>query len=162
AERGRRAAYRAAARGNRATEAARDVAGGSFGGEREIGGGSQGERTQGDQDLAPPTDGRVRITSETEQLIGRLVAEAQPVPRLRRPAFRAGLWLASIAALAAAYILLFADLDMFARRAGQPKLALELVFTLFTGFLAVLAAFQLSLPDRSAAWVFLPLPTLTL
>jgi hypothetical protein len=48
------------------------------------------------------------------------------------------------------------------RRAADPKLAVELAATLLTGILAVLAAFQLSLPDRSPAWALLPLPTFVL
>ena len=102
------------------------------------------------------------MTSETDRLIARLAAEARPVRRLRPPALRAALWLAAVAAVLAAAILLFANLDIFARRAADPKLALELTFTLATGILAIIAAFELSLPDRSAAWALLPLPTLAL
>jgi hypothetical protein len=100
------------------------------------------------------------VTSETERLIERLAAEAMPVNRLKPPLLRAALWLAAVAALMVAAILLFANLDVFARRAADPKLALELAFTLATGILAVIAAFELSMPDRSALWALLPLPTL--
>ncbi|HXY99606.1 MAG TPA: NrsF family protein [Stellaceae bacterium] len=102
------------------------------------------------------------MTAATDGLIERLAATAQPVRRLRPPLLRAGLWLAAVAAALAAMVLLFADLDLFARRASDPKLAVELVFTLLTGILAVIAAFELSLPDRAAAWALLPLPTLAL
>jgi hypothetical protein len=61
-----------------------------------------------------------------------------------------------------AAIPIFADLHVFAVRAADPKLALELTGTLLTGILAVIAAFELSLPDRSRAWALLPLPTLAL
>jgi len=102
------------------------------------------------------------MTSGTDGLIERLAASAGPVRRLRPPVLRAGLWLAAVAAALAAAVVLFADLDLFARRAADPKLAAELVFTLLTGILAVIAAFELSLPDRSGAWVLLPLPSLAL
>ena len=100
--------------------------------------------------------------AETERLIERLAADARPVRPLLPPALRALLWLAGAAAALAAAILLFADLGVFARRASEPKLACELVGTLLTGILAVVAAFELSLPDRSRAWALLPLPAFAL
>jgi len=102
------------------------------------------------------------VSGATEQLIDRLVAEARPVRRLRPPLLRALLWLLAVAALSAIGILLFSDLAVFARRAADPKLRLELVGTALTGIAAVVAAFQLSLPDRASAWALLPLPPLLL
>jgi hypothetical protein len=102
------------------------------------------------------------VQDTTEQLIEQLVADAQPVRRLRPPAMRAALWLLSVAAVAALAISAFSDLGVFARRAQDPKLVLEMVGTLLTGVAAVLAAFHLSLPDRSPLWVLLPLPALAL
>lgn len=98
----------------------------------------------------------------TERLIERLVADAQPVRRLRPPAMRAALWLLSVLAVAAFAISAFSDLGVFVRRAQDPKLVIEMVGTLLTGVAAVLAAFHLSLPDRSALWALLPLPPLAL
>jgi hypothetical protein len=102
------------------------------------------------------------MTSDTDRLIMRLAAEAAPVRRLNPPLLRAALWLAAVAAVLAAAVLLFANLEVFARRAADPKLALELAFTLMTGVLAIIAAFELSLPDRAGAWALLPLPSLAL
>jgi hypothetical protein len=102
------------------------------------------------------------MAERTDRLIAELAAGAAPVRRLRPPAIRAALWLLVVAAIAAAIVLAFANLPMFAARASNPKLALELAGTLLTGILAVLAAFELSLPDRSAAWVLLPLPSFAL
>jgi len=102
------------------------------------------------------------MMSDTDRLIERLVAEALPVQRLRPPLVRAGLWLLAVAALLAAAILLVADLGVFAGRASDPKLALELVGTALTGILAVTAAFELSLPGRSPSWALLPVPALVL
>jgi hypothetical protein len=102
------------------------------------------------------------LRATTEQVILRLVAEARPVRRLRPPAMRAGLWLLVVAAGAAVAILMFSDLGIFARRAQDPKLMVELAATLATGIAAVLAAFETSLPDRSSSWALLPLPPLAL
>jgi hypothetical protein len=102
------------------------------------------------------------MSSGTDGLIERLAAAAAPVRRLRPPLLRAGSWLAAVAVVAAAAIGLFADVALFVRRAGDAKLALELAGTALTGILAVIAAFELSLPDRSARWALLPLPPLGL
>jgi hypothetical protein len=102
------------------------------------------------------------MSSGTDGLIERLAAAAEPVRRLRPPVLRAGLWLAVVTAALTTAIVLFADVGLFARRAGDAKLALELTGTGLTGILAVIAAFQLSLPDRAARWALLPLPALGL
>jgi hypothetical protein len=100
------------------------------------------------------------VNEATEQIIERLVADARPVRRLRPPALRAALWLLAVAAVAGVAILLFADLDIADRRLHDPKLVLEMIATLLTGIAAVIAAFHLSLPDRSPVWALLPLPFL--
>jgi hypothetical protein len=64
------------------------------------------------------------VSAATEQLIERLAAEAKPVSRLRPPALRAALWLLAVAAVAGIAIAGFSDLDMFARRAQDPKLVI--------------------------------------
>lgn len=102
------------------------------------------------------------MTDATEQLIERLAADATPVRRLRPPMLRAGLWLGLVAAVAGAAVALTADLPLFAARAQSPALALEMTGALLAGIAAVVAAYQLSLPDRSGAWALLPLPGLAL
>lgn len=102
----------------------------------------------------------MRLREATELIIERLVADARPVRRLRPPTLRAALWLLAIAAVAAVAVLLFADLDVAGRRLHDPKLLAEMIATLLTGVAAVVAAFHLSLPDRSPAWALLPLPFL--
>jgi hypothetical protein len=97
-----------------------------------------------------------------DRLIERLAADAHPVRRLRPPTVRALQWLIAVAAIAAVAIAAFAHMDVFMERARDPKLALELLGTVLTGILAVVAAFQLSLPDRSPAWALLPVPPLVL
>jgi hypothetical protein len=100
------------------------------------------------------------VTDKTARLIEHLVADATPVHRLRPPVVRAGLWLVAVAAIATVAIVAFADMDMFHRRFSDWASAVELAATCVTGIAAVLAAFELSLPDRSSAWALLPLPAL--
>jgi hypothetical protein len=102
------------------------------------------------------------LSDTTERLIRSLVRDARPVARLRPPPLRAALWLTAVGALLALAIFFFADLQVFARRAQSARLDGEMAGMLLTGILAVLAAFELSLPDRSPAWALLPLPPLAL
>ena len=98
----------------------------------------------------------------TDQLIERLAASAEPVRRLRPPWLRATLWLLAVAAAAAILLPFFANFHLFEDKFADPKFALELLGTLLTGIAAVVAAFYLSLPDRSGLWALLPLPPLAL
>ena len=102
------------------------------------------------------------MSDATERLIERLAGEAEPVRRLPPPLLRAGLWLLAVAAAFAAAVLLFADMPEFVRRARDPRQVVELAATVLTGVAATIAAFQLSLPDRSPLWSLLPLPALFL
>ena len=98
--------------------------------------------------MSPPTD----------KLIADLAAEAKPVHRLWPPMVRAAAWLAVIGAASLAFILHGSDLAKFAARASDPRMAVELAATLATGVAGVIAAFHLSLPDRSRAWAWAPAP----
>ncbi len=102
------------------------------------------------------------MAESTGKLIERLVAESGPVRRLRPPVVRASFWLLAVMALGVASIAMFADLDAFLSRLTASMLWLEWPATLLTGIAAIFAAFQLSVPDRSAAWALLPLPPLAL
>lgn len=102
------------------------------------------------------------MPSSTEQLIARLAASAEPVKRLRPPLVRAAFWLIGVAAIAAVVIPFWGDFALFDTKLRDAKFALELVATLSTGIAAVIAAFELSLPDRSPAWAWLPVPPLVL
>ncbi|MGE5539014.1 MAG: NrsF family protein [Gemmatimonas sp.] len=93
-----------------------------------------------------------------DRLIAELTADAKPVKRLRAPSIRAFEWLIVVGAIALAAIGAFADLRVFVARASDPRLAVELAATLITGIFAVIAAFQLSMPDRPRRWMWLPLP----
>jgi hypothetical protein len=102
------------------------------------------------------------VPSSTDQLIARLAASAEPVKRLRPPLLRAAFWLIGVAAAAAIVVPFYADFALFARKAQDAKFVVELAATLLTGIAAVIAAFELSVPDRSPAWAWLPVPPLAL
>jgi len=98
----------------------------------------------------------------TDNLISGLTQGLAPVRPLRPPVVRALLWLAAAAVLVGAALLRFANLDLFMARNAEPRMALECAATLLTGITAVVAAFYLSLPDRSSLWRYAPLPPLAL
>ena len=98
----------------------------------------------------------------TEGLIAQLTRGLQPVKRLPPPGLRALLWLGVVALLGAACVYRFSNTAIFMHRAGDPKMALELIGTFLTGIFAVIAAFELSLPDRPLIWALLPVPTFAL
>jgi hypothetical protein len=89
-----------------------------------------------------------------------LVECATPVRRLRPPVVRAMLWLA-FAGLVLALIAVGQGVrgDLMVRL-GEPKFAAGMGTALATGILATIAAFMISLPDRSRWWLLLPLPGL--
>jgi hypothetical protein len=96
----------------------------------------------------------------TPDLIESLAAEAAPVRRLRPPLIRAGSWL-----LLAAIVVLLIAVDHGIRadleeRLRQPVFVAAIAGSVATGILATIAAFMISLPDRSRAWMLLPVPAL--
>jgi hypothetical protein len=102
------------------------------------------------------------MNRETDQLIGSLGAQLAPVRPLRAPVLRALIALAVIAALAAWPVAHFANLQVFLLRNAELHTALECAASLLTGIVATVAAFHLSVPDRSARWALAPLPPLLL
>jgi hypothetical protein len=100
------------------------------------------------------------MSDTTEDLIARLSADARPVKRLRHPMVRAASWFCAAALGASVVVYALADLPTFMARARDPRQMIELAATLMTGILAIIAAFEMSLPDRSRAWALLPVPTL--
>jgi hypothetical protein len=101
------------------------------------------------------------VTS-TPKLIDDLVERATPVRRLRPPLMRALLWLA-FAAFACAMLAIWQGLRPdLALRLYEPVFVLGFTAALATGILAAIAAFAVSLPDRSRWWLLLPAPALAL
>ncbi|MGE4167918.1 MAG: NrsF family protein, partial [Xanthobacteraceae bacterium] len=96
----------------------------------------------------------------TPDLIELLVANLTPVKRLRPPIVRAATWLA-LAALIVALLAIAQGLRPdIAVHLQQSGFVMSLGGALLTGVLAAIAAFMLSLPDRSRLWVLLPAPSL--
>ncbi len=98
----------------------------------------------------------------TPDLIQSLVADAKAVRRLRPPALRAALWLliaATVLTLLAISHGLRPDLGV---RLAQEGFTVGIAASLLTGILAAVAAFMISLPDRSRLWLLLPAPALAI
>lgn len=100
--------------------------------------------------------------ADTDTFINSLATDLQPVRRLRPPFWRAArvilLALAVIAALTALRGLR-ADFD---QQMGEAAYWVQVVGAFLTGATATLAAFEISLPDRSRFWAALPLPAAVL
>lgn len=98
----------------------------------------------------------------TPQLIDALAASAKPVRRLRPPLVRTGLWLLLAAAVFGLLALSRGARPDLAQQLAQPIFVVGIVASLATGVLGALASFLVSLPDRSRAWLLLPIPTLVI
>jgi hypothetical protein len=90
--------------------------------------------------------------ASTERLIGSLVAAGQPVRRLRPPLLRALLWLLGAIGLIALLAAIRGLRPDLATQLATPTFVPMLLASLATGALAAVAAFHLSLPDRSRWW----------
>jgi hypothetical protein len=98
----------------------------------------------------------------TPDLINALATNVAPVQRLSPPIARAACWL-----LLAVLILVLLAISQgvrpdIAQRAQDPAFVLGITGALLTGISAAVAAFMLSLPDRSRWWLLLPAPALIL
>ena len=98
----------------------------------------------------------------TPELIDMLCADAKPVRRLRPPLVRAALWLLFAGLVLVVLAALLGTRPDLAERVRQPTFVGALAGALLTGVLAAVAAFYLSLPDRSRLWLLLPVPALLL
>jgi hypothetical protein len=84
------------------------------------------------------------------------------VRRLRPPLLRAGLWLLLAGLVLLALAAVHGARPDIALRLRDPSFVVALAGSLLTGILAAIAAFYLSLPDRSRLWLLLPAPALAL
>ena len=98
----------------------------------------------------------------TPDLIDALAANLAPVRRLRPPAIRAFGWLLLAALVLALLVVSQGIRPDLAQRLREPTFILGMAGTLLTGILAAVAAFMLSLPDRSRFCLLLPAPALVL
>ena len=98
----------------------------------------------------------------TPDLIDSLVASAKPVRRLRPPAMRAAFWLLFATAIVTLLAVSHGLRPDIGARMQQPLFVGTLAASLLTAVLAAVAAFIVSLPDRSRMWLLLPAPALVL
>ena len=96
----------------------------------------------------------------TPDLIESLVAGAKPVRRLRPPVARAALWLLFAAAIVTLLAISHGLRPDLGARLQRPLFVTGVAASLLTGALAAIAAFIVSLPDRSRLWLLLPAPAL--
>jgi len=99
---------------------------------------------------------------KTPDLIASLAANATPVRRLRPPVMRAACWLLLAAVVLALLAINQGIRPDLAQRLREPTFAMGLAASLLTGVLAAIAAFLVSLPDRSRHWLLLPMPALVI
>lgn len=105
--------------------------------------------------MAPATS---QAQSRHDDFIRSLMADLRPVRRLAPPGQRALLWLALVATLAFTLGAVSDRAAVAARLTAAPDMWLAVGGSALTMVLAAIAAFELSLPDRSPFWAVLPLP----
>jgi hypothetical protein len=96
----------------------------------------------------------------TPQLIDALARRATAVRRLRAPLLRASLWLGFAGIVLALLTAVHGVRTDLVEHLRQPVFIMSLAAALATGILAAIAAFTVSLPDRSQWWIMLPAPGL--
>ena len=97
-----------------------------------------------------------------DRLVQALGADLRPVRRLAPPSLRVLTWLTTLGAVALALAMVSDLAAMMHRLMAAPDMWLAAMGSLLTTVFAAMAAFELSLPDRKAAWALLPLPALLL
>jgi hypothetical protein len=107
------------------------------------------------------TDIMIRSASN-DRLVRTLGADLAPVRRLAPPSLRVLTWLTALGAGALALAMVSDVVAMMHRLMAAPDMWLAAMGSALTVVLAATAAFELSLPDRKAAWALLPLPALLL
>ncbi len=106
--------------------------------------------------------GHPSLSISTDDLILLLTRDLKPVRGLARPALRALTWLSGVSAVA---LVIAASADLGAvhdRLAAAPDMWLSVIGSVLTLLTATLAAFEVSLPDRSHYWCVLPVPAVVL
>lgn len=102
------------------------------------------------------------MAEDTNTLIERLAGEAEPVKPLAPPALRAGVFVAAVVAVMGAFVAVAGHPMETLEHLSDPRFAAELAGALYAGVAAILAAVMLSIPGRSEAWIYLPLPGVAL
>lgn len=95
----------------------------------------------------------------TSELIESLSRQAAPIERLPPPQRGAGAWLVAGAAIIALLGLVHGVRPDIAEKLVQPSFLVQWTSAVLTAVTAAVAAFLVSLPDRSPLWSALPLPS---
>ena len=99
-------------------------------------------------------------SDDISRLIGDLGADLKPVRRLPPPWLRALVWLGVVVVVALILVASRTLLPALGIIGNDPFMLPGAYASLATAALAAIAAFELSLPDRSDKWILLPLPAL--
>src|SRR5690349_15534853 len=92
----------------------------------------------------------------TELLIDTLAEKLQPVRPLRKPLLRALLWSAFASLVIALVAMIGGSRADLAHAMTEATFLFPLIGSWLTGLTAAIAAFHVSLPDRSRRWLWLP------
>ncbi len=92
----------------------------------------------------------------TEDLIEQLADDGAPVSPLASPMRRASIWLALAVTVIVGVLIVEGPRHDLALRMSQAPYLLEWLASVATGWAAAVAAFHVSLPDRSRRWLLLP------
>ena len=92
----------------------------------------------------------------TEQLIESLAGNLPPVRPLRKPGLRAALWSGFATVVIAVIAAVGGSRADLAHALDEATFLVPLIGSWLTGVTAAVAAFQVSLPDRSRHWLWLP------
>lgn len=100
--------------------------------------------------------------SDTDALIAQLTERLEPVQPLRKPWLRAALWSALATVIIALLVAVQGVRADMAQQMRDTGFMVPLIGAWLTGVTAAVAAFEISLPDRSRLWLLLPLPAVGL
>jgi len=98
----------------------------------------------------------------TDELIRALAADGRPVRRLWPVAPRLALWCAGVAGVVGLAALWHGARPDILDLLAAPSFLLHVLYPAATGIAAAIAGLMLCRPERSTAWLLLPLPTLVL
>jgi hypothetical protein len=99
---------------------------------------------------------------QTDELIASLTNRLEQVRPIAPPPLRAGAMIVIATALIAVLAAMRGMRVDFAAQMHDPAFMVQIAGAWLTGAAATLAAFEISLPDRSARWSILPLPAILL
>jgi hypothetical protein len=100
--------------------------------------------------------------SDVDQTIARLVAEMRPVRRVWSPAKRSLVWIGLALTVLLGLIWRMGAMRGLLKEFSRATNMIELLAATATGVLALVAAFYMTMPDRSPRWAWLPVPSLVL